>query len=117
MNGAEPGKPTCCPRDPKSTTVKLFQVDPCWYERHWWSDPAPRRRSAFGYDIGISVCRRWIAFWMLKCLHKVTVSHGFLRLWPARFQPEALELFVSHSALNQRVAGSSPTAPTNPPAR
>ena len=28
MNGAKLGKPKCCPRSPKSTTVNLFQVDP-----------------------------------------------------------------------------------------
>ena len=60
MNGAKPGKPTCCPRSPKSTTVNLFQVDPSWYERYWWSDPAPRRRSAFGYFHRIlSDCPKW----------------------------------------------------------
>jgi hypothetical protein len=68
MNGAEPGKPTCCPRGPKSTTVNLFRVDPSWYERYWWSDSAPRRRGAFGYfhrilshcpNGGFIVGRRW----------------------------------------------------------
>src|ERR1700730_8826652 len=24
-----------------------FQVDPSWYEKYWWREPAPRRRSAF----------------------------------------------------------------------
>jgi hypothetical protein len=27
--------------------LNLFQVDPSWYECHWWGDPAPRRRRAF----------------------------------------------------------------------
>jgi hypothetical protein len=53
MNGAEP-------RGPKSTTVKLFQVDPSWYERHWLSDPAPRRRNAFASFCRIlSDCPKW----------------------------------------------------------
>ena len=53
MNGAEP-------RGPKSTTVKLFQVDPRWYEHHWLSDPASRRRNAFAYFRRIlSDCPKW----------------------------------------------------------
>src|ERR1700742_3782942 len=24
-----------------------FQVDPSWYEKYWWREPAPRRLSAF----------------------------------------------------------------------
>ena len=24
-----------------------FQVDPSWYEKYWWREPAPRRQSAF----------------------------------------------------------------------
>jgi hypothetical protein len=56
MNGAEP-------RGPKSTAVKLFQVDPSWYERHWWSDPAPRRRNAFAsFHRILSNCPKW---WVL----------------------------------------------------
>jgi hypothetical protein len=47
MNGAKPGNPTCCQRTARRTMVNLFQVDPSWYECYWWSDPAPRRRSAF----------------------------------------------------------------------
>ena len=53
MNGAEP-------RGPKSTTVRLFQVDPRWYEHHWLSDPASRRRNAFAYFRRIlSDCPKW----------------------------------------------------------
>ena len=60
MNGAEPGKPRRCPRGPKSTTVNLFQVDPCWYERYWWNDPAPRRRNAFAsFHRILSDCPKW----------------------------------------------------------
>ena len=46
MNVAKPGKPTCCQQSPEGTMLNLFQVDPSWYECYW-SDPAPRRRSAF----------------------------------------------------------------------
>lgn len=53
MNGAEP-------RGPKSTTVRLFQVNPRWYEHHWLSDPASRRRNAFAYFRRIlSACPKW----------------------------------------------------------
>jgi hypothetical protein len=26
-----------------------FQVDPSWYERYWWHDPAPRRPGVFAF--------------------------------------------------------------------
>jgi hypothetical protein len=26
-----------------------FQVDPSWYERYWWSDPAPDRTGCRAY--------------------------------------------------------------------
>ena len=29
--------------------LALFQVDPSWYERYWWQEPAPRKRGIFAF--------------------------------------------------------------------
>ena len=36
---------TCQARDAKAEILSMipFKVDPSWYERYWWSDPAPDR--------------------------------------------------------------------------
>ena len=60
MNGAESGKPSSRSRESRSAPVRLFQIDPSWYDRHWWDDPARSRRSAFGcFRRIVSACSKW----------------------------------------------------------
>jgi hypothetical protein len=34
-----------CARD----FLAVFQVDPSWYERYWWQEPAPRKPGIFAF--------------------------------------------------------------------
>jgi len=64
---------------------RLFQVDPSWYERYWWSDPAPRRLNAFAFfrRIGVaSMNASWRIGTMyydivVQCVHNLKT----LELW------------------------------------
>jgi hypothetical protein len=39
--------------------LACFQVDPSWYERYWWQEPAPRKPGIFAFFRRILSQQRW----------------------------------------------------------